>query len=561
MRWKRSTYLAIGGIVFLAAVVITWCILRTDSSDASLGERWRDLRAARTFGEAMDAMTGETARNRQLELVSLWGIQERLLPDDPFFVLQGAKKGSDAPMFGGTPQRNMVNLVDKNIPVTWSVKEGKQKNIKWSVDLGTKAYGGPVIAEGKIFVGTNADGKDAILMAFNESDGKFLWKITHEYPDTKIFDEAKGSGLCSTPVVENGRVYYVTPACEVVCADTDGKIKWKVDMMKELKVIPHHLANCSPLIAGDLLMVVTGNGVDEHGTKVPSPKAPSFVAFEKSTGKVKWQSNLPGDKIVEGTWSNPVLATVNGKQQVIFPGGDITLYSFEPETGNLIWKCNLNPSPKPPGSREIDNYILATPVVVDDRLYLALGPYPEHPMSTRSSYIVCVDITKKGDVSIKSFDAKAPANKDSALVWAFGGPIDPEPEKGRKYYFGSSICTACVHDGLVYIPEERGYLHCLDAKTGKRYWEHDFKTGVWSSAYYVDGKIYMTTEEGTVYIFEHGKNRKWYIDGKLHTPDGSKQDAKGSVDIEGGVHSTPVVANGVLYLTTHSKLYAIHNGK
>src|SRR5713226_8247903 len=35
------------------------------------------------------------------------------------------------PMFGGTPRRNLVNTADKNMPTTWVVEEGKQKNIKW----------------------------------------------------------------------------------------------------------------------------------------------------------------------------------------------------------------------------------------------------------------------------------------------------------------------------------------------------------------------------------------------------------------------------------------------
>src|SRR5262249_3972031 len=59
------------------------------------------------------------------------------------------------PTFGGTLQRNMVNLYEKNMPTDWSVLEGKQKNIKWSAPLGSRSYGGPVIAGGKVYIGTN----------------------------------------------------------------------------------------------------------------------------------------------------------------------------------------------------------------------------------------------------------------------------------------------------------------------------------------------------------------------------------------------------------------------
>ena len=55
-------------------------------------------------------------------------------------------------------------------------------------------------------------------------------------------------GLCSTPCVDSGLIYYVTPGCVLICSDLSGKIAWKVDMMKDLGVTPFHLGNCSPLV-------------------------------------------------------------------------------------------------------------------------------------------------------------------------------------------------------------------------------------------------------------------------------------------------------------------------
>jgi outer membrane protein assembly factor BamB len=451
-------------------------------------------------------------------------------------------------MFGGTPQRNMVNTVDKNIPTEWNVEDGKRKNIKWIADLGSYCYGGPLIADGMVFVGTNNSNprdksikdQQAVLMAFSEADGKFLWQIVHGIANGQT--ESLRYGLCSTPIIEDKRLYYVTPGAEVVCADTSGKVKWTYDMMKELKVVPYHLANCSPLIVGDLVMVCTSNGVDEEG-KLTSPKAPSFIGVNKKTGALVWQSNLPGTKIIEGQWSNPTLATVNGKQQVIFAGGDCVLYALEPASGALIWKCNCNPIAKP--ANEINPYIIATPVVVGDRLYVGLGIHPDNGRSLPYSHFLCLDITKKGDASPKSLDAKDAANKNSALVWAFGGEIMPVPKKGPRIYFGRTISTAAVHDGLVYICEETGYLHCLDAKTGQRYWNHDFKESLWGSAYWVDNKVYVGIQGGDVVVFASGKERKILATNNM----------------DDHIESTPVVANGVMYVASKSKLFAIANGK
>ena len=82
-------------------------------------------------------------------------------------------------MFGGSPQRNMVNTVEKNLPATWSVDKGKERNIKWVARLGNVSYGGPVVSGGKVFVGTNnrkprdakITGDKGVVMCFREADG------------------------------------------------------------------------------------------------------------------------------------------------------------------------------------------------------------------------------------------------------------------------------------------------------------------------------------------------------------------------------------------------------
>jgi outer membrane protein assembly factor BamB len=452
------------------------------------------------------------------------------------------------PLYGGSPQRNMANVFDKNVAADWSIEEGKRRNIKWVAELGNRSYGGPVIAGGRVFVGTNnavprnpkIKGKKAVLMAFNEADGKFLWQNVHDIPEDPIFEMVLDFGLLSTPAVDGVRICYVTPSCEVFCADTaDGKILWHYDMMKELKVVPFHCGNCSPLVAGDLVFLVTSNGRGEDG-KVASPNAPSFIALNKKTGALAWQNNLPGENILEGQWSNPTLASVGGKRQVIFPGGDDFLYGLEPETGKLIWKFRLNPGARA-SVKMTQAYPIATPVVYEEKVYLGLGIYPDHPEPIRVSHFVCVDITRTGDISSKSLDHKAAENKGSGLVWAYGGAFQPKPKTGRTVAFGPTLSTAAIHDGLVYISEEAGYMHCLDARTGEKYWEHDFKTGLWGSAYYVDGKVYQGLEDGTVVIFEAGKKNKVIR----------------QIDMEETIHGTPVVANGVLYIGTKSKLYAI----
>jgi outer membrane protein assembly factor BamB len=107
--------------------------------------------------------------------------------------------------------------------------------------------------------------------------------------------------------------------------------------------------------------------------------------------------------------------------------------------------------------------------------------------------------------------------------------------------FGRTLSTACVHDGVCYIAELAGYVHCLDAETGKRHWYHNVRAPIWSSPYYVDGKIFMGTDDEVLYVFEHG----------------TKKNILAEIDMFGKVRATPVVANGTMYVMTETKLYAI----
>jgi outer membrane protein assembly factor BamB len=134
---------------------------------------------------------------------------------------------------------------------------------------------------------------------------------------------------------------------------------------------------------------------------------------------------------------------------------------------------------------------------------------------------------------------KDKANPNSAAVWHYGGPAPKG--SNRDWLFGRSISSCAVHDGLVYAAEFEGFIHCLDAKDGKHYWEEDLKANIWASPLWVDGKVYMPADDGTVWIFDPAKEKK----------------VVAKVEMDEGIRAAPVVANGTLYLVTSKRLYAI----
>jgi outer membrane protein assembly factor BamB len=480
-------------------------------------------------------------------------------------------RGHDWPMLGGGVTRNMVNTVERNLPAQWHVlwdvdNQGdktadvaRSKNIKWAARLGSRTYGGPVVAGGKVFVGTNNEaprdprvlGDRGILMCFREKDGVLLWQAVHAKLATGQVNDWPKEGICSTPAIDGDRVYYVSNRCELVCADVNGapgrqaKILWRLDMIGKLGVFPHNMANGSPVVAGSLVFVGTSNGVSEEHIGLPAPAAPSFVAVNKLTGALVWSSNAPGKQVMHGQWAPPAATGT----QVIFPGGDGWLRSFDRTSGKPLWRFDANPknSKYELGGRGTRSDFIAAPVVVGNRCYIGTGQDPEHYEGV--GHLWCIDITGSGDVSpelvtdASTQPPKTGANPHSAVVWHYGGPVKPDDrdQVQRDYYFGRTISTVAVHDGLVYAAELAGYLHCLDARTGKLYWVHDLKAAVWGSPYWADGKIYIATEDGEIWIFDHGREK---IEPRR-------------VEMDQPIRTTPVAANGVLYLASESYLYAI----
>ncbi len=226
------------------------------------------------------------------------------------------------PMWGGTPGRNMVNTLETGIAADWNIETAK--NIRWRRKLGSQSYGNPVIVGGKIFIGTNngaehnpkITGDKGIILAVRESDGKLLWQMAHDKLEAGRVNDWPLQGICSAPVVEGDRLWYVSNRAEVICADTegfldgendgvedekykdpiDGDIVWRFDMIEETGVFPHNLATSSPVVVGDIVFVITSNGVERDHITIPNPRAPSFLALDKKTGEIVWANRDPGSR-------------------------------------------------------------------------------------------------------------------------------------------------------------------------------------------------------------------------------------------------------------------------
>jgi outer membrane protein assembly factor BamB len=458
---------------------------------------------------------------------------------------------------------------ETGLPASFDPETGV--NIKWSAPLGDNAYGTPIVAGGKVLIGANNkvprdprhQGDRAVLLCLNESDGSLCWQLVVPRIGGDDFLDWPMIAICSPPTVDGDRAYAVTNRLELVCLDMNGQangndgpyqdegahmtpageppldvtpqdadIVWMLDLVSQVDVHPHDSPHASVLMDGQYLYLNTCNGVESTHKIILKPDAPSLIVVDKATGRVVAQDGERiGPMIFHSTWSPPAMGTINGQKQVFFGGGDGVCYGFEalpaakapetPQTLKRIWRFDCDPTaPKQNLAEYLNNKqespsnILSTPVFHKNRLYVTVGG--DIWWGKRQSWLKCIDATQSGDVT------------KTAELWSY--PLVKHCSS-----------TPSIADGLVFVADCGGMLHCVDAETGQPYWTHDLGREVWGSTLVADGKVYVGTRGREFWVLAASKEKQ----------------VLSTIKFGGTMASTPVAANGVLYVSTLEHLFAI----
>ncbi len=474
---------------------------------------------------------------------------------------------ADQPQWGERYTRNMLSA-ETGLAAAFDPATGD--HILWSASLGGGSYSSPIIAGGKVFIGANnTDPRDTrhqgdrgVMLCLNERDGGLCWQLVVPRTGGDDYLDWPGIGLCSEPTVEGNRVYTMTNRSEVVCLDlnglsdgndgpytdearhmapadrpamelgpTDADIVWLYDMRAGVGVYPHDSQHVSILVDGDYLYLNTGNGVDNTHVKIRAPEAPSLIVLDKKTGKlVAKDGEGIGPRIFHCTWSSPSVAEVSGRREVFFGGADGVVYAFNalppkmpeaPETLERAWRFDCDPAgPKEnvhsysKNTHEGPSEIMGMPVFHKDRVYVTVGG--DIWWGKHQAWLKCIDATKTGEVT------------ETAALWSY--PLE-------RY----SVATPAIVNGLVFVTDGKGALHCVDADTGQAYWTHDVGNSIWGSALVADGKVYVGARDGVFMVFAADKTKNILFTTKF--PD--------------EINGTPTAANGVLYVPTLNRLYAV----
>ena len=445
-----------------------------------------------------------------------------------------------APLVPIQPQTTLTQT--GNPPVDWDTTT--RRNVVWSVELGNEVYGSPVVAGDVVYVGAdntrhvNPAFQEAsgVLKAFRATDGAFLWQDVAPRVERGLREWLLPS-TTSAPYVEGDRLYYVTAQCQLRGLDTQGfgdgendgpyreevfndknaaDIVWQLDM-PALGVFPHEACNSDVLSLGDLLVVGTSNGRNEGHTRVPSPRAPSLIAVNKHSGGVVWRAIGAGDRVLHGAWSSPVAANVNGRVQVLFGGGDGWLRAYDAASGHETWRFDGNPKDArwlPRSGVLSRGSIIASPVFADGRVFVAMGLSPGH--YNGPSLIHAIGPNGQGDVT------------GSGRLWT-------SREVGRV------VGTPIVKDGLLYVGDLGGTVHCMDAETGAHLWKHDTDDAIWGSLLLAGDRLYVGNAGGVMTILRAGR----------------REEVLARIEMDAPLYSRPAAVGDALYLATATRLYLI----
>ena len=512
---------------------------------------------------------------------------------------------ADWSMWGGTLRRNMVSE-ERDLPTRFGVSrdpttgEVLTEGIRWFVRLGTQSFGNPVIADGRIFLGTNdaaahnpwRGGDRGVLQCYREADGEFLWQLAvPKIPRTTLFNgDRRQVGICSSPCVDGKRLYVVTNRCEVLCLDTmglsdgndgpfqdesefvtqphryevhcgahgpeilydpspplplspgDADIMWRFDMISGVHSWPQDAANGSPLVYGDLLYVSTSNGIcaDRKKRHALYPDAPSVIALNKYTGRLVGIDRAGiGKRTWHGQWSSPALAIVHGAPLIVYGGGDGWCYAFGARpVGGKAGRPGVLPLV---WRFDCNPRELRCPDGVPIR-YKTRGKGP--------SEIIATPVVYRGKVyvAVGQDPEHGPGRGCLSCIDASQrGNISKTGKVWSYLGLGRSTSTVAIHDGRLYAVDLSGSLHCLDAETGRLLWRFNTKERTWGSPLVADGHVFLATTRGSVWIFA----------------DSPKRILVNHITGLGPIYSTPVAANKALYVMSARHLFVVarHSGK
>jgi outer membrane protein assembly factor BamB len=368
-----------------------------------------------------------------------------------------------------------------NVPTTWDGPSGK--NVLWKTHVPLEGNSSPVVWNDRIFL-TGATDQRRQVFCF-DATGKLLWQT--DMPSTPAAaakpPEVMGdTGFASpTPVTDGQRVYAMFAIGDVAAFDFSGKLVW----VRSLGIPKNSYGHATSLaMVRNLLLIQFDQATAKEGKS-------RLLALDAATGNTVWETPRP----VPNSWATPIVIEWQGQEQIL-TAGDPWAIAYQPADGKEIWRAKC-----------LGQDVAASPVFVDGVAYIG----------NANAKMAALRVDGRGDVT------------ESHTLWI--------AEDGLP-----DTCSPLATAQYVLLLASSGTLTCYEAKTGKKWWEHDFDSGFKASPTLVGKNVYLLGEEGKTWIVEP-------------TPTECKIVAEANL----GEHcaASPAFLDGRIYIRGKENLYCI----
>ena len=407
------------------------------------------------------------------------------------------------PFFNGSSE-------ETGYPAVFSKTDG----VAWATKLPGEGASTPAVWDDAVFLTSVDEAEEGIVgIRVSASTGEIVW--SKKFGDGIRHDE-RSTFAGSSPVTDGKTVYFFSGAGDLAAYDFGGNQLWYRNIEKDYGEFAFQwtFSSSPQLHDGTLYLQVLQRDTPVNGRGNTDGPIKSFLlAMDPATGKTKWQHIRPSDALQESleAFSTPIPILHRGRPELVISGGDC-LTGHNPATGEELWRWGTyNPE-------KIGHWRLV--------------PSPVYGQGT---LLVCAP---KGDpiYAIKAGGEGQLGNRDEMWI-----------SEGKEVT--ADVPTPLFYDGYFYVLNGRNkFLTCLHPGSGKVVWSKaiDGKVKLEASPTGVDGKIYLLSHLGEVFVYSAGPDGGELLNS---TTFGESQ----SVNIRASI----VPANGTLYIRTDDELYAV----
>ena len=400
---------------------------------------------------------------------------------------------------------------ETNLPDSWSPAG---ENLAWRIPVGGRAT--PVAWGNRIYLLTTAGdfaNTQERLVAIDADSGRVLWERRFSL---YLSDVPQNRAAWAPPAVDpqTGNVYVFTVAAELVAVAPDGKIVWTRSLPEEYGAVTTHGGRTTaPIVDGDKiilnsLILAWGSDLGRPGNR--------YFAFDKRTGQTIWVGS-PQARHYDTNYSTPLVADVNGMKQLIVGGTDGQFYGLKANTGEKVWQVDVS-----------KRAILNSALYRDGVAYITHGE--ENIGTTEMGMVAAVDIAR----SESGAQAKTGQLGKDAFTWITHG-------------FLPTFASPVMDDERLYTVDNGAIVAAFDLKSGRQLWHKSLGTLQKGSPVLADGKLYVGTENGKVYILKPSATGVDVLD----------EDALGTPGAPEVIFASPIVADGRIIITSMDAMYAI----